>query len=144
MLKDTVFFTQTDTTLGFISQNQHQLNCIKKRPPNKHYIKAVNSLKTLQNFVRVPSKHKNHLRRATKSTFVFPNGDSYRLIKDKHHLLLLNRLTWAYTTSANLSGYDVDEAFAKEHADITIEPLNQNKQASKIFKLNNAIKKRIR
>ncbi len=37
--------------------------------------------------------------------------NSYRVIQDKHHLLLLDRLKWAYTTSANLSGETYDEDF---------------------------------
>ncbi|MFC2057442.1 hypothetical protein ACFLR6_00740 [Campylobacterota bacterium] len=95
MLKDKVFLTQTDTTIGFVSQNADKLSQIKQRPPHKHYIKAVNSLHTLQKFARVPQRHKNKVRRARKTTFIMPNGHSYRVIQDKHHLLLLDRLKWA-------------------------------------------------
>ena len=144
MLKGKVFLTQTDTTIGFVSQNADKLTAIKQRPPYKHYIKAVNSLATLKTFTRVPSSHKNRVRRSTKTTFILPDGHSYRLIEDKHHLLLLNRLQWAYTTSANLSGHDYDETFAKEMADVIIEPLKENKQASNIYKLGKQTIKRIR
>ena len=118
MLKNSVFLTQTDTTLGFVSQNPQQLTHIKQRPPHKHYIKAVNSLQTLQGFTRVPNIHRNRVRRSQKTTFIMPNSYSYRVIKDTHHLLLLDRLTWAYTTSANLSSHDYDETFAKESVDV--------------------------
>jgi len=144
MLKDKVFLTQTDTTIGFVSQNAEKLTTIKQRPPHKHYIKAINSLKTLKNFTRVPSQHKKRIRRAKKTTFILPNDYSYRVIRDKHHLLLLNRLTWAYTTSANLSNKDYDEYFAKKMADVIIEPLKQNQEASKIYKLGKHKLKRIR
>lgn len=144
MFKHNVFLTQTDTTIGFVSQNADRLTEIKQRPPHKHYIKAVNSLKTLQTFSRVPSHHKNRVRRSKKTTFVMPNGHSYRLIQDKHHLLLLNRLGWVYTTSANLSGHDYDEMFAKEMAEVIIEPLKYNKQASNIYKIGKKSIKRIR
>jgi len=144
MLKDKVFLTQTDTTIGFVSQNAEKLTAIKQRPPHKHYIKAVNSLQTLKHFTRVPTAHKNTVRRAKKTTFIMPNGLSYRVVKDTHHLLLLNRLTWAYTTSANLSNKDYDEDFAKKVADIVIEPLHQTQQASHIFKLGKTTLKRIR
>ena len=144
MLKDKVFLTQTDTTIGFVSQNADKLSQIKQRPPHKHYIKAVNSLQTLQTFTRVPNKHKNRVRRAKKTTFVMPNGHSYRVVQDKHHLLLLNRLTWAYTTSANLSNQAYNETFAKEVADVIIEPLNTNEEASTIVKLGKNTLKRIR
>jgi len=144
MLKDKVFLTRTDTTIGFVSQNAEKLTRIKQRPPYKHYIKAVNSLKTLQAFTRIPAVHKNRVRRAKRSTFIMPDGYSYRIVRDKQHLLLLNRLSWAYTTSANLSGQPYDEDFAKKAADVVITPLNEQSKASKIYTLNNHTLKRIR
>jgi len=143
-LKKLVFLTQTDTTIGFISQDADRLTQIKQRPPHKHYIKAVNSLQTLKTFTRVPSSHKNRVRRAIKTTFILPNGYSYRVVKNRHHLLLLNRLKWAYTTSANLSNQPYDEDFAKKAADVIVAPLNETKQASQIYKLGNYALKRIR
>ncbi len=144
MIKDKVFLTQTDTTIGFVSQNDERLTAIKQRPPHKHYIKAVNSLQTLKTFTRVPSLHKNRVRRAKKTTFVMPNTYSYRVIKDQHHLLLLDRLQWAYTTSANLSDQPYDETFAKASADVIITPLDQSNQSSTILKLGKHSIKRIR
>ena len=73
-----------------------------------------------------------------------PNGESYRVIRDKHHLLLLDRLKWVYTTSANLSGEEYDEVFAREKADVVIEPIKETKQASKIVRLGKESLKRIR
>jgi len=144
MLKNKVFLTQTDTTIGFISQNAEKLTQIKQRPPHKHYIKALPSLKVLKSFTRVPDMHKNRVRRAKKTTFIMPNGHSYRVVKDRHHLLLLNRLGWAYTTSANLSNEAYDEDFAKKSADIVITPLRQKSSASNIYKLGKITLKRIR
>ncbi len=143
-LKNLVFLTQTDTTIGFVSQNADRLTSIKQRPPHKHYIKAVNSLQTLKTFTRVPSSHKNRVRRANKTTFIMPNTHSYRVIREQHHLLLLNRLKWAYTTSANLSNFSYDKKFAKEAADVIIYPLQEKQQASNIYKLGNYALKRIR
>jgi hypothetical protein len=73
-----------------------------------------------------------------------PDGHSYRLIRDRHHLLLLNRLKWAYTTSANLSGSEYDEDFAKKSADVIVTPLQATKKASTIYKLGKTTLKRIR
>ena len=73
-----------------------------------------------------------------------PNGDSFRVIRDRHHLLLLDRLKWAYTTSANLSNEAYNESFAREMADVIIEPIQETKQASKIYKLGKDSLKRIR
>ena len=123
--KDKVFLTQTDTTIGFVSQNADKLTQIKQRPPHKHYIKALPSLNTLKSFTRVPDMHKNRIRRAKKTTFIMPNRHSYRVVQDKHHLLLLKRLGWAYTTSANLSSEAYDENFAKKNADIVNHLLKQ-------------------
>jgi len=144
MLDKQVFLTQTDTSIGFISQDADKLTAIKQRPPHKYYIKAVNNLTTLKTCTRVPTIHKNHVRRAKKTSFIMPNGHSYRVVKDKHHLLLLNRLKWAFTTSANLSGHDYDENFAKIHADVIIKPLKNNQKASTIYKLGKHTYKRIR
>lgn len=143
-LADLVFLTQTDTTIGFVSQNPARLDAIKQRPPHKHYIKAVPSLAALNAFARIPKRHRNLVRRAKKTTFVLPNGHSYRVVRDKHHLLLLERLGWAYTTSANLSNHPYDEKFAKEAADVVITPLHAGSKASNIYKLNCHTIKRIR
>ncbi len=143
-MENLVFLTQTDTTIGFVSQNADRLSEIKQRPPHKHYIKAVNSLDTLKTFARVPQIHKNRVRRAKKTTFIMPNGNSYRVIKDKHHILLLNRLKWVYTTSANLSGDAYDETFARKMADVIIEPIKKTAKPSSIYKLGRCSKKRIR
>jgi len=144
MLNTQVFLTQTDTTIGFVSQNDRKLTDIKQRPPYKYYIKAVNSLHTLQMFTRVPSVHRNQVRRAKRTTFIMPDGHSYRVIKDKHHLLLLDRLKWAYTTSANLSGHTYDETFAIEAADVIVKPLYNKKHPSTILKLGKIQQRRIR
>ncbi len=143
-MKNLVFLTQTDTTIGFVSQNADKLTAIKQRPSHKHYIKAVNSLQTLQTFTRIPNKHKNRVRRSKRTTFIMPNRHSYRVVKDKHHLLLLNRLKWAYTTSANLSNKAYNENFAREVADVVVEPLIENTKASKVYKLGKRSIKRIR
>ena len=84
-----VFLTQTDTTIGFVSQNADRLTEIKQRPPHKHYIKALPSLQSLKTFTRVPERHKNRIRRAKRSTFIFPDGHSYRVIRETDHLQLI-------------------------------------------------------
>ena len=141
-----VFLTPTDTTIGFVSQNAEKLDRIKKRPSGKHYIKALPSLSALKRFTRVPDAHKNRVRRSMRSTFIFPNGYSYRIIKDTKHLSLIKKLGWAYTTSANISGFEYDSKFAENSADVIVvfpKKRNSNK-ASNIFKLNNIKIKRLR
>ncbi len=139
-----VFLTSTDTTVGFISQNASRLTAIKQRPPHKHYIKAVDSLCTLKSQTRIPLQHRNRVRRSRRTTFIMPNGHSYRVIHTSSHLLLLSRMQWTYTTSANLSGKAYNEDFAKEAADVTVYPLKREATPSAILKLGTYTLKRIR
>jgi len=141
-----VFLTPTDTTIGFISKSSSCLDIVKKRPLNKEYITALSSLKKLKSLTRVPQKHKNRVRRASKSTFIFPNGNSYRLIRSSEHKDLIDKLGYAYTTSANISGGEYNRIFAEDSADIIISFFNSNKdiKASTILKIKNNNIKRIR
>ena len=135
-MRDLLFLTQTDTTIGFISQDSTKINIAKKRLPNKYYIRAVDSLRTLQNFSRVPSKYKNRVRRSKQTTFVMPNGLSFRVVKETKHNLLLDRIGWVYTSSANLSGFEYDEVYAREATEVIIDfPYYNDKEASKIYYL---------
>ena len=131
-----LYLTQTDTTIGFVSQDASKIDKAKKRLPNKHYICVVDSLETLKRFTRVPNKHKIRLRRAKKSTFILPNGLSFRVVKDTEHNILLNRLHWVYSSSANLSGAVYDEVYAKDKAEVLVSfPVKHKGRASKIYRL---------
>jgi len=135
-MKKSLYLTPTDTTIGFVSQDNTKIDIAKKRLPNKHYIRVVNSLQTLKSFTRVPQKYKNLIRRSKQTTFIMPNGYSFRVVKDSRHNLLLDRLKYAYSSSANLSGEDYDADYAKKQSEIIVcEPYTQNSKASKIYKL---------
>jgi tRNA A37 threonylcarbamoyladenosine synthetase subunit TsaC/SUA5/YrdC len=138
--KEKVFLTATDTTIGFLSKDSKSLDRAKKRAPNKYYIKAIPSFKSLTK--RVPKAHKNLVRRAKKTTFII-NKDSFRVVKDKKHLFLLNRLGYAYTSSANESGKEYNFDYASKAADVLVYPLHSAK-ASTIIKLGKKRKKRLR
>ncbi|SHO80370.1 TsaC protein (YrdC domain) required for threonylcarbamoyladenosine t(6)A37 modification in tRNA [hydrothermal vent metagenome] len=144
MLHNLIFLSQTDTTIGFVSQDDRRLSKVKKRLPNKSYIKAISSLKILKSYTRVPNIHKNRVRRAKRTTFII-NSNSYRVIKNSKHNLLLDRLGWAYTTSANLSGDNYSDEFAKSSCDVEVSfDKKSDKIASKIYKINNSMIFRIR
>jgi len=135
-VKESLFLTPTDTTIGFVSQNSSKIDRAKKRKPNKHYICVVDSLKTLKSFTRVPTAHKNRVRRVKKTTFIMPNGLSFRVVKDTEHNLLLDRLHWLYSSSANLSGAKYDESYAKDRAEVIVTlPKAKNAKASTIYRL---------
>ena len=141
-----IYLAQTDTTVGFLSQDFKKLNKIKKRPINKKILKEVDSLSTLKSFVRVPNRFKKQVRRAKKITFIYPNGDSFRVVKDKRHLEFLKKFKWMYSTSANLAGKSFDEKWARDVVDIVVEEKKGffEGEPSKIFKINNYKIKRIR
>jgi tRNA A37 threonylcarbamoyladenosine synthetase subunit TsaC/SUA5/YrdC len=142
-IKKLVILAQTDTTVGFLSQNQEKLSSIKNRPPSKPYLKNFFSLKTLKQHLRVPKEHKKAIRRAKKTTFIVKN-QAFRVAKPKVSSKIYDDLKWCYSTSANKSGFDFDESFAKEMADIIIIDCYGLKEnpPSCIIKLNS--KKRLK
>ena len=144
-MNNRLFLTQTDTTIGFVSQDASKIDHAKKRLPNKHYIRVVNSLETLKSFTRVPNAHKNRVRRAKRRTFIMPNGLSFRVVKETEHNLLLDRLKWVYSSSANFSGAEYDEAYAKQEAEVVVSfPKKKLGSASTIYRLGQKNMKVIR
>ena len=144
-MQPNLYLTQTDTTIGFVSQDPKKIDKAKKRKPNKHYIQVVNSLETLKQFSRVPNKYKNQVRRAKRTTFIMPNGMSFRVVKDTEHNLLLDRLKWVYSSSANLSGAEYDETYARDNAEVILSfPKQRNGEASTIYRLSQTNKRLIR
>ncbi len=140
-----IYLTSTDTTLGFVSQNASKIDKAKKRKPNKHYIRVVDSFKTLKSFTRVPTAHKNRVRRAKQTTYIMPNGFSFRVVKETEHNLLLDRVHWFYSSSANLSGAEYDEAYAKQQAEVIVSfPKESRGKPSTIYHLGQKNMKVIR
>jgi len=137
MQPNKIYLAQTDTTVGFLSQDKEKLNKLKKRPLNKPVLREVDSLNTLKNFVRVPKRFKKQVRRAKKTTFIYPNKESFRVVKDKKHLEFLKKFSWMYSTSANLHGKSFDKKWAKEVVDVVVEDKRGlfEGEASKIIKL---------
>ena len=115
-----VYLAQTETTGGFLFQNNEALIRTKNRPSGKSFLMSVDSLQTLQKFTRVPSNYKSNVRRAKKTTFAYPCGLAIRVVKDEEHLKFLRKLSWSYSTSSNPSGQGFDEAYALEKADVIV------------------------
>ncbi len=116
-----IYLAQTDTTAGFLSQNESGLKKVKRRPCYKPFLMEVASLSELKQFTRVPKKFKKVVRRAKKTTFIYPNKKALRVVKDEEHLKFLRKFGWMYSTSANVSGQGFDIGFAKRAADIVVE-----------------------
>jgi len=140
-----IYLVQTDTTVGFLSQNKEKLNIIKGRKKTQKILKEVDGLKTLKEFVRVPNKFRKMVRNAKKTTFIYLNGESFRVVKDERHLEFLKKFKWMYSTSANITGCKFDEKWAREKADIIVEDKEFFEgEASSIYKLSRERIKRIR
>lgn len=141
-----VYLAQTDTTAGFLSQDEQKLKKIKNRVDKKKFIISVDSLQTLKTFTRVPKIHRKMIRRVKKTTIVYPNNQAIRVVKNKNHLRFLKKIRWAYSTSSNSSGCGFEESFAKDNADVIV--YNKfgfhEKKSSMIVKCGKIIKRRLR
>ncbi len=121
MEPDKIYLAQTDTTVGFLSQDSAKLAAIKKRPPSKPFLVSVDSFARLQGFARVPKRFRRFVRYARKTTFIYPNAKAVRVVRDERHLSFLKKFGWMYSTSANESGKRFDPSFAKAKADVIVE-----------------------
>ena len=145
MNRDKIYLVQTDTTVGFLSQNKELLNTIKGRSKNQKVLREVDSLRILKEFVRVPNKFKKQVRNAKKTTFIYKNGESFRVVKDERHLEFLKKFKWMYSTSANKTGCKFDEKWARKKADIIVEDGEFFEgEVSRIYKLSKGKSKKIR
>ena len=115
-----VYLAQTETTAGFLSQNTNALTCIKNRPLGKSFLISADSFETLKTFTRIPRVHRHIVRKAHKTTFVYPCKLAIRVVKDTAHLQFLRKLKWSYSTSSNLSGRVFDKEFAQENAEVIV------------------------
>ncbi|MGE0739277.1 Sua5/YciO/YrdC/YwlC family protein [Sulfurimonas sp.] len=133
-----VILAQTDTTVGFLSQDAQKLYEIKSRPSSKPFIKVYKDFKSFKDDgKRVPKKRKKLVRRSTKTTFIL--GDfSFRVAKPPLHSELLRAIPWFYSTSANRSGERFERAFCEAKADIIIEDINGLRESvsSRLIKIN--------
>jgi tRNA A37 threonylcarbamoyladenosine synthetase subunit TsaC/SUA5/YrdC len=130
-----VILTQTDTTVGFLSQDASQLQNIKSRSSLKPFIKVYKNFNALQ--LRIPKTQRKLLRRAKKTTFIVKDT-AFRVAEDKLNSQILRKSLWNYSTSANESGKKYDRDFCIEKADIIIENKSTlfEGKASKLLKIN--------
>jgi len=145
-LKERVILTQTDTTVGFLSQDANKLYEIKSRETTKPFIKVYNDFKAFSDSGnRVPSSKKNLLRRSKKTTYIIKNR-AFRIAANSLHSQILRDLSWSYSTSANKTQKSFNRAFCESKADIIIEDKNYlyEDSSSNLVKINKYNKKRLR
>jgi len=145
-IKKSIILTQTDTTVGFLSQDAQHLRKIKSRQSTKPFISVFQNFKTLkEQNIRIPTKRKKMLRRAKKSTFIVKNR-AFRIASYPYTSEILRSLQWSFSTSANKSGENFSREFCEQKADIIIEAKDglYEGKASKLYKINNSAIKRLR
>lgn len=139
-----LFLAQSDTTAGFLSQSQREINLAKGR--EKKVLLEVQSLATLKDFVRIPQKHKNLIRRSSKTTFIYPNSKACRVVKNTLHLSFLQHFQWIYSSSANPTNKSFTLDYATQKASVIVQDKRglYESTPSKIYKINQNQIKRIR
>jgi len=145
-IKTKIILTQTDTTVGFLSQNTVKLQEIKNRNSGKPFIIVYKTFKALkQNGLRIPNSQKASFRRAKKTTYIVKN-QAFRVALDTLDSKLLTSVTWNYSTSANESGKMFERTFCEQKADIIVEDKSTlyEGMASSLYKINNCVTKRLR
>ena len=133
-----VILTQTDTTVGFLSQDSQKLFEIKAREQNKQFLKVYGTFKDfLLDSNRVPNSQKKRIRRAKKTTFIVKNR-AFRISPTNLHSQVLRNYRWQYSTSANESTKSFEREFCESKADIIIENSEglSEKQSSSLLKVN--------
>ena len=140
-----ILLAQTDTTVGFLSQDASRLKEIKMRVGEKPFLKVYAELKVLTRDIRIPPAHKHRVRHSTKTTFVLKN-QAFRYVNDTKHAGLIRAYGWLYSTSANESGKSFDETFCRAVSEIVVEDAQglHEQSASKIFLLNATHLKQLR
>ena len=141
-----VILAQTDTTVGFLSQDAEKLSEIKERPSHKPFIQSFDSLRTYtQMGGRVPNRYKNRLRRSKSTTYVV-NNSAIRVVNEGQHHQLLSKYGWLYSTSANEKGKSFEMDFSEQRTDLVIEDERGlfEGSASNIYKINTNKIRRLR
>ena len=142
--KNMIYLAQTDTTAGFLSKDFREINALKRRAADKPCLITTAKLSELKNLARVPAKFKNLVRRARKTTFLYPNAKAVRVVKGCAHEEFLSKFDWLYSSSANLNGQSFDEEWAKAAADQVVDQNFSQNASSKIYKISKTKILRIR
>ncbi len=142
-----VYLVQTDTTVGFSSSSDEKLSLVKQRPLSKKVLNTVDSFSTLSKNTRVPKSFRKNVRNSKKTTFIYPNGNSFRVVdKNSRFYDFINKFGILYSTSANKTSKNFEREFSFEVAQIIVEDKKGffETTASRIIKLSKKRAKKIR
>ena len=141
-----IILTQTDTTVGFLSQDSKKLSEIKSREESKQFLKVYSSFREFTlDANRVPSSKKRLIRNSKKTTFIVKNR-AFRISQISLNSQVLRNYNWQYSTSANESTKSFSREFCESKADIIIENSAglREKTSSSLLKINNIKIRRLR
>ena len=141
-----MILAQTDTTVGFLSQDAQKLYEIKSRELSKQFIKVYENFKAfIDDSNRVPLSQRGFVRRSKKTTFISKN-QAFRVANLKYNSQPLRDISWYYSTSANESDKNFNRNFCEEKTDIIIEDKFGliEKNSSALIKINNLKRRKLR
>lgn len=75
----------------------------------------------VKSLARIPKSFKNLVRRSKKTTFIYPNNQAIRIVKECKHANFLSKNGYFYSSSANKHGKEFDEEWARSVADIILD-----------------------
>ncbi len=147
MDENQVYLVQSDTTVGFLSNDDKKLSGIKKRSSAQKILQVIDSFSTLKLHTRVPNKYKKLVRNTNKTTFIYPMQESFRVVPaNLHHNQFVSKFKKMYSTSANETTKEFDFEYAYSQADVIVFEDNNFYEAnsSKIFKISKCKIQKIR
>ena len=141
-----VYLVQTDTTVGFVSQDKEALARAKGRDPRQPFLRCVADFGRQKRFVRTPRKFRKYVRRSRRTTFLYPNHEAIRVVGEGAHHRFLARFSFMYSTSANAHQSAFDPAYARKQADVVVEDARGFFEGapSPIYQLGRRKKRRLR
>lgn len=146
MRREAIYLAQTDTTAGLLSSDSRRLAQLKGRAESKPMLLALPSLRALKEHVRVPLAFRNRVRRSHQSSFIYPNGQGARVVREGMHARFLQKFGALYSTSANLSGHAFSLDFAREVSEVQVVDSRgiYEGKASSIWRLGRTKQQRVR
>lgn len=134
-----VYLVQTDTTVGFSSSSDERLAEAKQRPTSQKILQTVDSFKTLNQNTRVPKKFRKRVRNSKRTTFIYPNLKSFRVITNESKFYdFLHKFNILYSTSANETTKNFDKKYACNVSEVIVEDKEgfSEKTSSRIVRIS--------
>lgn len=144
-IKNAVFLAQCDTTSGFLSANQARILEVKNSPKDKAILRESCDLAHIKALSRIPRILQKRIRFAKKTTFIFDNNLSFRVVSESSKILHLRSKSGESKKSRELGGKshesnpNLHHTFLKRFGTLFSSSANQKgKKFERNFALNRA------